>query len=101
MFFKCTHAHHAPPARSPADEGAAGTAVSNGSKTLVVDVHCHRECRTAMEMMEAEAERVGVTAGAELGSVLDWGRLYVTAHNPDGSAGTLLPPVQRVLSLAL
>ena len=59
MFFKCTHAHHAPAARSPADEGAAGAAVSNGSKTLVVDVHCHRECQAAMEMMKAEAERVG------------------------------------------
>jgi aminocarboxymuconate-semialdehyde decarboxylase len=35
----------------------------------VIDIHCHRECKPAMEMMKAEAERVGhvpLSFGSEL-----------------------------------
>lgn len=52
MYFKC--AHHAP----AADQGGARQ-VSNGLETLVVDIHCHRECQAAADLMKAEAERVG------------------------------------------
>ena len=62
MFFKC--AHHA-----PADDQPSGRVVSNGSTSRIVDIHCHRECAAAAEMMKAEAERVGFAAlsfGSEL-----------------------------------
>lgn len=55
MFFKC--AHHA-----PASEAAGQTKVSNGQKSFIVDIHCHRECAGASEMMKAEADRVGYAA---------------------------------------
>lgn len=57
MFFKCTHPLHA-----PADEHRGGQTVSNGSKTLKVDIHCHRECAQAADLMKAEAERTGYQA---------------------------------------
>ena len=62
MFFKC--AHHA-----PADDQPSGRVVSNGSTSRIVDIHCHRECAAAAEMMKTEAERVGFAAlsfGSEL-----------------------------------
>jgi len=55
MYFKC--AHHA-----PANDQANGTVVSKGSTSRIVDIHCHRECASAAEMMKAEAERVGFAA---------------------------------------
>ena len=48
MFFKCSH-------RSVADEGKEGFVVSKNSSKKIVDIHCHRECAPAAEMMEAEA----------------------------------------------
>ena len=62
MFFKCAH-------RAPAADQAAGQTVSNGSKSFIVDIHCHRECAPATEMMKVEAEKVGYAAlsfGSEL-----------------------------------
>ena len=62
MFFKCSH-------RAPADEQPQGRVVSKGSSSKVVDIHCHRECAPAAEMMKVEAERVGFGAlsfGSEL-----------------------------------
>lgn len=53
MMFKC--AAHAPAADSP-----RGQTVSNGSKSLVVDIHCHRECQAAKEMMQPHAKDTGV-----------------------------------------
>ena len=57
MFFSCNHQghRHAP----AADHGAT---VSNGSKSLTVDIHCHRQCYKAGDMMQAEADRVGFAA---------------------------------------
>ncbi len=55
MFFTCaTHA--------PASESGGVRTVTNGLKTLTVDIHCHRECQEAKGMMAAEAERVGFAA---------------------------------------
>lgn len=62
MFFKCSH-------RAPVDEQPQGRVVSKGSSSKVVDIHCHRECAPAAEMMKVEAERVGFGAlsfGSEL-----------------------------------
>jgi len=62
MFFKCSH-------RAPTDEQPRGRVVSKGSSSKVVDIHCHRECAPAAEMMKVEAERVGFGAlsfGSEL-----------------------------------
>jgi aminocarboxymuconate-semialdehyde decarboxylase len=62
MFFKCSH-------HAPADEQPQGRVVSKGSSSKVVDIHCHRECAPAAEMMKVEAERVGFGAlsfGSEL-----------------------------------
>jgi len=62
MFFKCTH-------RSPADNHQGGHVVSKGLNSKIVDIHCHRECAQAAEMMKAEAKRVGFAAlsfGSEL-----------------------------------
>ncbi len=55
MFFTC--AKHA-----PSTEQGGSRKVSNGSKTLTVDIHCHCESARATEMMQAEAERTGGTA---------------------------------------
>ncbi len=55
MFFKCTH-------RAPADNYQGSRVVSKGSTSKIVDIHCHRECAPAAEMMKAEAERVGFAA---------------------------------------
>jgi aminocarboxymuconate-semialdehyde decarboxylase len=68
MFFKCSHPghQHNHTCAPAADQGAT---VSNGSKTLTIDVHCHRQSYPAGEMMNAEAERVGFAAlsfGSEL-----------------------------------
>ncbi len=51
MFYTC--AKHAPAAER-------GGAISNGAKTLVVDIHCHRGSARAAEMMAAEAIRSGI-----------------------------------------
>ena len=62
MFFKCSH-------RSVTDEGKHSFVVSKNSTTKIVDIHCHRECGPAAEIMKAEAERVGFAAlsfGSEL-----------------------------------
>ena len=55
MFFKCSH-------RTPEDDQPIGSIVSNGSSSKIVDIHCHRECAPAAEMMKVEAERVGFGA---------------------------------------
>ena len=55
MFFKCSP-------HAPIDDQPSGRAVSNGSSSQVVDIHCHRECAPAAEMMKAEAERAGFGA---------------------------------------
>jgi aminocarboxymuconate-semialdehyde decarboxylase len=62
MFFKCSH-------HAPSDGQQSGRVVSNGSSSKIVDIHCHRECAPAAEMMKAEAERIGFGAlafGSEL-----------------------------------
>lgn len=66
MIFTCGRQGHWI-AREP-DHGG-GQTVSNGSSTLVVDIHCHRQCYPAGEMMQVEAERTGFAAlsiGSEL-----------------------------------
>lgn len=75
MMFRC--ASHA-----PADQGGAGQQVSNGSKTLVVDIHCHRECQPAKEMMAVEAERTGfapLSAGNEVTKEVNQAQLKTIA----------------------
>ncbi|MDA0240895.1 MAG: amidohydrolase family protein [Proteobacteria bacterium] len=53
MFYKCaTHA--------PADSPRAGKTVSNGKTSLVVDIHCHRECAPAKDMMADESKKAGI-----------------------------------------
>jgi len=62
MYFKCAH-------RAPASDGEARPVVRAGGKSLTVDIHCHRECDEASDMMKVEAERVGFAAlsfGSEL-----------------------------------
>ncbi len=55
MFFRCAH-------RAPSAEQAGRPAIKKGNKSFVVDIHCHRECAPATEMMKAEAEKVGYAA---------------------------------------
>ena len=55
MFFKCSN-------HAPADDQTNGRVVTNGSTSKIVDIHCHRECGAAAEMMKVEAERVGFAA---------------------------------------
>ncbi|MPZ54595.1 MAG: amidohydrolase family protein [Acidimicrobiia bacterium] len=46
-----------------------GSAGESGGKTPVIDIHCHRECAAAGEMMSAESERLGripLSFGSEL-----------------------------------
>ncbi len=52
MFFTCA-------AHAPSTETGARGKVSDGSKTLVVDMHCHCACYAAGDMMKAESERAG------------------------------------------
>ena len=62
MYFKCAH-------RAPASDREARPVARAGGKSLTVDIHCHRECDEASDMMKAEAERVGFAAlsfGSEL-----------------------------------
>lgn len=55
MFHKCgVHA--------PSTEAGSGTRVSDGSKTLTVDIHCHCACNAAADMMKEEADRTGHVA---------------------------------------
>ncbi|MBT3765450.1 MAG: amidohydrolase [Rhodospirillaceae bacterium] len=52
MFFKCaTHAPHA--------DHAAGKQVSNGLKSLVVDIHCHAELQEIKSKTQEAAEKIG------------------------------------------
>ncbi len=60
MFFRCSH--HVGPKRAPAAEGGGAQTVAKGSKSLVVDIHCHCESLTISERMKAEAARAGQTA---------------------------------------
>ncbi|MDC0196065.1 amidohydrolase family protein [Gammaproteobacteria bacterium] len=62
MFFKCSH-------HAPSDDQQSGRVVANGTSSKVVDIHCHRECAPAAEMMKTEAERIGFGALA-FGSAL-------------------------------
>ena len=55
MFFKCSH-------HAPSDVQSPSPIISNGVKSKVIDIHCHRECSKAADMMNAEAERVGFAA---------------------------------------
>jgi aminocarboxymuconate-semialdehyde decarboxylase len=62
MFFKCSR-------HASVDDQSSGRIVTNGATSKIVDIHCHRECSAAAEMMKAEAERVGFAAlsfGSEL-----------------------------------
>jgi len=55
MFHKCgIHA--------PSTEAGGGMRLSDGSKTLTVDIHCHCACSAAVDIMKAEAERTGYVA---------------------------------------
>lgn len=57
MFFKCaTHA----PTHAPADAPRSAQTVSNGKTSLVVDIHCHRECGPAKELMAPAAKAAGI-----------------------------------------
>lgn len=59
MFISCT--------RAPAPQG--GRAAVGLPAGPVIDLHCHWECRQAMEMMQEEAERrgkVSLTVGGDL-----------------------------------
>ncbi len=58
MFYTCAK-------RAPSSERGGARAVSNGTKTLTVDIHCHRGSARAAEMMAAEAKRSGNVALGE------------------------------------
>ena len=60
MLFRCGH-------RAPGPGGGSGGGGNRAHR--VVDIHAHRECGPATEMMRAEAERVG-RAGLSYGSEL-------------------------------
>lgn len=66
MFYTCGHRHSMQ--KSAPDNGGGYTA-SNGGKSLTVDIHCHRQCYPAGEMMQEEAKKEGFAAlsfGSEL-----------------------------------
>ncbi len=66
MLFTCGHQRHRN-VRAP-DHGGSQT-VSKETKTLTIDIHCHRQCYPAGEMMQAEAKRTGfspLSFGSEL-----------------------------------
>ncbi len=52
MLFTCA-------AHAPSTETGGGKLVSNGSKSLTVDIHCHCACYAAGDYMKAESERAG------------------------------------------
>ena len=55
MFHKCgIHA--------PSTEAGGGIRLSDGSKTLTVDIHCHCASSAAVDIMKQEAERTGYVA---------------------------------------
>jgi len=67
MFFKCAH-------RAPAADHGAGQHVSNGSKTLIVDIHCHCSIAAAGEQMkqaEKDAGRQPLAYGGGLTSEIN------------------------------
>ena len=66
MYFNCGHQGHF---HGPATEAGNEKIITNNSKSLKVDIHCHRQCYTAGEMMQSEAEKAGFAAlsfGSEL-----------------------------------
>ena len=66
MLFTCRHQGNW---RARSADYGVGQTVSKESKSLIVDIHCHRQCYRAGDMMQVEAERVGFTAlsyGSEL-----------------------------------
>jgi aminocarboxymuconate-semialdehyde decarboxylase len=63
MLFSCGKRH------APATEHGSGQTVSNGSKSLIIDIHCHRESYKVGDLMKVESERVG-RAGLSFGTEL-------------------------------
>ena len=55
MIYRCA-------AHEPAADAGATPAVSNGSKTIKVDIHCHCNCAAVADEMQIEADRAGQTA---------------------------------------
>ena len=55
MLHKCG-------AHAPSSEAGGGLRLSDGSKTLTVDIHCHCACKAAADMMKEESERTGHVA---------------------------------------
>jgi len=59
MLFTCGHQRHR---HAHAADYGGGQTVSNGTNSLTVDIHCHRQCYPAGEMMQEEAKRAEFTA---------------------------------------
>ncbi len=55
MFFNCIN-------RAPSTEGSGSHTASRGSRSLTVDIHCHRESAAAGDLMRDEAVRTGHAA---------------------------------------
>ena len=66
MFFSCHYPGHR---HACAPDHGGSPRVSDGNKTLTVDIHCHRQCYPAGDLMEAEAKKAGFAA-LSLGSEL-------------------------------
>ena len=66
MLFTCNNSRKR---QSCAADHGGSQMVSNGMKTLTVDIHCHRQCYQAGDLMEVEAKKAGFTA-LSLGSEL-------------------------------
>ncbi len=55
MMYRCA-------AHAPAADAGSTPAVSNGNKSLKVDIHCHCNCAAVAGEMQLEADRAGRTA---------------------------------------
>ena len=66
MLFNCSH--RGPQKVCAAEHGGSQT-VSNETKTITVDIHCHRQSYPAGDLMQEEAQRAGFSA-LSLGSEL-------------------------------
>lgn len=66
MLFNCSNrGFH----KTCAAEHGGGQTVSNGTNTFTVDIHCHRQCYPAGDLMKEEARKAGFEA-LSLGSEL-------------------------------
>lgn len=66
MLFTCNYSRKR---QSCAADHGGSEMVSNGTRTLTVDIHCHRQCYPAGELMEIESKKAGFAAlsiGSEL-----------------------------------